>query len=257
MCITLCGFHVSVCESDTRYCQSNVGIDFNYALYSVGELSPMSGYLAGGHFDFCFKKPQSALVGIYFDGRWNAGHLCSPNDCDDLGDVRSNVSDYITSVHLGYNFTNCSNTTMYTPVTGIGLYCLSTELTPSIIRYKYYNLHVPVGCELQWDLNHCFSLNLHAVYRIDAYTRLKITTPCVDVCDTLRVKRSHGLSVSLPMKRVYSFCRRVNLQTTCIPFFDWNRFGEVSEKSECCIPIAVPEWKRWYLGIKFLVGLSF
>ena len=73
------------------------------------------------------------------------------------------------------------------------LYHLSKKLAPDVIRYKYHNVFIPVGFEFDWCVNDCFDIGLRAEYRIDAYTRLKLSIPCIKVCEKLKLKRSQGV----------------------------------------------------------------
>jgi len=158
---------------------------------------------------------------------------------------------------LGYNATTCDETRIFSPFLGLGFYFLSKALKPCIIRYNYFNLYVPLGFELQWDVKDDFAVGLNATYRLDAYTRLKPETPCIALCDKLKIKRSHGFKVELPLMWQHTLCKRANVQTKVIPFFDWNKFGATKEKTCYCIPFPIPEIKRWYIGIKVLLGFKF
>ena len=243
-----------------KYIQTDVGINFNYARYKLGKLSKISGYLAGVHCELEFKKPCHVLVGIYFDGQWNAGHLCSKTDLCNPSDVRSKVADYIVDLHAGYNWAICSERFLFTPFAGVGFYHLSKKLAPDVIRYKYHNVFIPVGFELDWCVNDCFDIGLRAEYRIDAYTRLKLSIPCIKVCEKLKLKRSHGVKVEIPMTWYYdaSVCGKRSLDMNCkvIPFFDWNKFGAAKQESNC-LAVPVPKLKRWHLGLRVLVGFNF
>ncbi|MFC1841538.1 hypothetical protein ACFLYA_00535 [Candidatus Dependentiae bacterium] len=240
-----------------NYLQSNLGIDFNYARYKLGALSDMSGYLAGLHVDFYYKKPRSALVGLYFDGRWNAGHICSDINCCNFFDLRSCIDDYMTSFHLGYNATTCDDTFMLTPFSGVGFYFLSNKLNPNIIEYKYFNVYVPLGMEFQWDIKDHFNVGLNATYRLDAHTRVKMILPCIKICEKIKLKRSHGFKLEIPLIWNHTYCKRVNFQTKVVPFFDWNKFGASKKTNRYCIPIQIPCMKRWHLGLSVLIGISF
>lgn len=248
---------IECADSIHHFLQSNLGIDFNYARYKLGELSDIGGYLAGIHFDFYFKKPSSAFVGLYFDGKWKAGPLCSDINCCHLYDLRSDIKDYITSFHLGYNAATGDEKFMFTPFSGIGFYFLSNTLAPDIIRYEYFNFYVPLGMEFQWNVKDHFHVGLNATYRLDAHTRVKVSTPCVDICEKLDIKRCHGFKVEIPLTWKHTFCKRVDFQTKVSPFFDWNKFGASKENTCFCIPIQVPEMKQWYVGLSVLLGIRF
>ena len=172
-----------------RHLSMNFGTDFNYARYKFDNIALQSGYLAGPHFDFAYKKPCRFYTGINFDGRWNAGLICTSNDdlcninCLTGGCLQANVADYLTDWEIGYYYLSREEQFSVMPFTGVGFQHLSYEIDPSILRYKYYQVYVPVGLEFLYNSPRCFSIGFEVIYRAGVYNRLKVTTPCVDDCD--------------------------------------------------------------------------
>lgn len=246
------------CEQDNS--QLNVGPLFNFARYKLGCLPKFEGYLAGVHADYIYGRPVceplSDLYGyLRFDGRWNAGYICGK----DL--LKSNINDYRPEFGIGYNVNVC-NDQYFTPFVGLGFYYLSNKMKPVIMTYKYLNLYVPIGANHLWRVKDCFQVELMAEYRIDAWTRLKLKTPDVKICDKIKLHRTNGVHVELPMTRFYDvdmcWCSETfHMQTKVVPFFDWNRFGSANEGNSQGLCLAVPELKRWYLGLHVDLGINF
>ena len=146
------GFLINAEPLQENQYEINIGPAFNYARYDLGCLPKVHGYLAGIHFDFQLDTTSCIYTKIAFDGLFNAGFICG---CDD---IKSRIRDYKTEWFLGYNWdgladyaSSCENVTL-TPFTGVGFYFLSNELQPEIIDYRYFNVFIPLGFKLHWDV---------------------------------------------------------------------------------------------------------
>lgn len=230
----------------------NTGALFNFARYDLGELPKIEGYLAGIHTDLTHSKPSKWFTSLIFDGRWNAGYV-SGND-----DIKVQIKDYRPELQLGYTFFLENQRTSVTPFTGLGFFYLSNEIKPDIITYRYFNLYVPVGLHVDHTLKEeICDIGLLLEYRPDVWTRLKVNTPCVKLCEKFTMHRAHGLRIELPFTHYHTTSHRANIQTKIVPFFDWNHFGAVNQ-TNCagqCIP--VPKLNQWYLGLHVDIGLRF
>jgi hypothetical protein len=245
---------------ECRNTQVNVGPLFNFARYNFGNLPKIEGYLAGVHTDLIYGRsycdPLSDLyLNLRFDGRWNAGFVCGQDE------LKSQIKDYRPELNIGYNWCICDESYYLTPLTGIGFYYLSNELKPNIITNRYFNVYVPIGANLLWQAKRHFQVELAAEYRINAWTRLKLQTPDLNVCDKLKLTHTNGVHVEVPMTwflDTYSCCfNDLHLQCKVVPFFDWNRFGNVNERNFEGLCLPVPELKRWYLGLHVDIGVNF
>lgn len=230
----------------------NTGPLFNYAKYNFGCLPKIQGYLAGIHADITHSKPSKWYTSLMFDGRWNAGYICGDVD------LRTQVKDYRTELDLGYSFFFRDQRNSITPFTGLGFFYLSNEFKPDIITYRYYNLFVPFGLRGAHTLKEeVCDIGLMVEYRLDAWTRLKMNTPCINLCEKFTMHRAEGAHVEMPFTHYHTTQHCVNIQTSIVPFFDWNKFGAVNE-TNCagqCIP--VPQLKQWYLGLHVDIGIRF
>lgn len=295
---------LTIHEEDNAW-QSNVGLNFNFARYRFGDLPTLNGYLAGIHWDLSHSWPSNWFVNLQFDGEWNAGPVSADNcstDCDCNGnpiaptDLQSSIRDFRPEFDFGWNFSFCENENFtLTPFIGLGFLYLSNKLCPQDVRYRYYNLNVPIGLSATWYSYSCecsdFDMGLAITYRIDAWTRLKlslpdldmdavvcvdpcncdcpntVTTPsnvvcnddCDDNCNKLKLKRTNGVHVAMPMR--WNFDTKedmcINMQAKVVPFFDWNSFGRTKEVNANLIPVPVPKLKQWYLGLHVDVGINF
>ncbi len=236
--------------------QLNVGALFNFARYKQGELPNIQGYLAGIHADYIYGRPHVApLSNLYsylrFDGRWNAGFVCG---CDDL---KLQIKDYRPEWAVGYNFCLKSDQQYVTPLVGVGFYYLSDEIKRDVVTFRYFNVYIPVGASFLWRRCDDFQVELSAVYRANAHTRLKIEDPCLDLCDKLRLCKTRGAHVELPFTWFLNTCRCWDIQTKVVPFFDWNHFGRATETTSLGVCFPVPKLDRWYLGLHVDVGIHF
>jgi hypothetical protein len=247
----------------------NVGADFNYARYELDNIAQQSGYLAGPHFDISYEKPDYFCTALNFDGRWNAGLICSSNDdlcnnsCLSGGCLQANVADYITDWTLGYYYLNSEESFSFVPFAGVGFYHLSYEIDPSIMRYKYYQVYVPVGVDFSYHSLRNFSIGTKIQYRAGVYNRLRVSTPCVsDDCDSccddkIALNYSQGFNIKVPVVWHYRVDKPVGFYLSCIPFFDWHKFADTCDTNSDCVVFPIPENKRWYLGVNANFGITF
>lgn len=245
------------------------GLDHNYARYDFDSIAKQSGYLAGFHFDFSYKNPRRIYTGVHFDGRWNAGNVCSdkPDLCNSScltgGCLLASVADYLVDWQLGYYYMNDDECFSFKPYAGVGFQHLSYLIDPSVMRYKYYQVYVPVGVEFLYHSPRNFSIGTDIAYRAGVYNRLKVSTPCVSddcnsTCDEkIKLKYSQGFSFKIPIELEYRVEKRVGFQLSCIPFFDWNKFNNTCDTNSDCIVFPIPESKRWYLGVTAALGIIF
>ena len=109
-----------------------------------------------------------------------------------------------------------------------------------------------------YHTNRNFSMTVDALYRIGVYNYVNVTTPCVsDSCEKIKLEYSSGLRVRIPFECYYRVDRRVGINTTLAPFFDWNKFADTHEKNSQNIALQIPTNTRWYLGIMANFGIAF
>jgi hypothetical protein len=248
-------FSLNARDFENQTFQFNVGPLFNFARYEFGCLPKIEGYLAGLHFDFQHGAPSSFYFNLQFDGRWNAGFVCGEED------LKSQIKDYRPELQLGYNFFfGKYESVIFTPIVGIGFLYLSNELKPQDITYRYFSVDVPVGAHLQWVVSQEeFEVGLEALYRAQVWARVKVKTPCIELCecDRIKIKRSHGVHIEVPLTWYLTWDLSANIQTKVVPFFDWNRFGCADEANSNGICIDIPQLKQWYLGLHVDLGIRF
>lgn len=231
----------------------NVGPTFNFARYTFGCLPKIQGYLTGVHVDLRHSTPSCLYANLRFDGRWNAGFVCG---CLDL---KSRIKDYRPELNLGYNFYFCDDSIRFTPLVGVGGLFLSNRLEPQCIEYNYRNVTVPIGFNVCWDRDpeDSFDFELQFLYRIDARTRVKLDMPCIEICDPVCLKRTHGFLVEMPLRWYYTTDCNMNWQIKVVPYFDWNNFGSANEANCNGLCFEIPSLKQWYLGLHLDFGIRF
>jgi hypothetical protein len=232
----------------------NVGPLFNFARFKVGDLPKVQGYLTGIHTDFEFVTAHYIYTRLIFDGRWNAGFVCGDQD------TKAQIKDYRPQWWLGYQWCSC-DAFFFTPFTGFGFYYLSNELKPDVIQYRYFNIFVPLGLTFEWSVRppQDFTMGIRGWYRPDVWTRAKVETASVQICKVKKIKlrRSHGVHVEVPMSRSWRCGEYVDLYTNLVPFFDWNRFGNADEANSNGLCLEVPHIDCWYLGLHIDISIRF
>jgi hypothetical protein len=253
--LALAGSPLAAREFEDQKMQINLGPLFNYARYDLGCLPKIQGYLVGFHSDYTYRNDPGFYTQLQFDGRWNAGYISGNFD------TKVKIRDYRPEWDLGYDIALSRDCTAYlTPLAGFGFYYLSNELQPDVMTYRYFNFYIPVGLEALWKIHEdeC-ELGLRAVYRVDAYTRLKLVTPCLEPCECTKIKleRSQGIYVQMPITWYKTWDKRANFQIKIVPFFDWNRFGKADQANSNGICVDVPQLDNWYVGMQLDFGLRF
>lgn len=230
----------------------HVGPNFNFARYKFGNLSKTEGYLAGIHADMIHKLPCNFSSRLRFDGRWNAGYIAGINE------RKAKIKDYRPELNIGYKFSigDCKKLSLM-PFTGIGLIFLSSTLSTEEVTRNYYNLFVPLGAQLTWKLHQSFDIGLAAEYRIDTWSRFKITTPNIGSSNKIKLKRTEGLLIELPLTWHYHTECGAKIHTKIVPLFDWNRFSNTKAVNENNIPVPASKLQQWYLGLHADIGLHF
>ena len=292
---------LSARDPECRTMHFNVGPSVNYAQYKFGCTPKVQGALVGVHADFSHSRECSEFALLRFDGRWSVGKF---EECD----LKDRIRDYRTELDLGWNFewSWCDRDMTFTPFFGIGFFfennkvreeesctffedCCSTSCSIDACaasKLRYYNLFVPVGFNTLHRVNDCFSWGLTAEYRIDAWTRLKVSQDCCTLCDKVQPEsRTHGVMVEVPL--TWNLCEGecMDWHVKVVPFFDWNRFGDAncdctctstchnscSSSSSCCsadlldalndcaigFDCDIPKLSQWYLGARVDLGVRF
>jgi hypothetical protein len=279
---------------------TNVGPLFNFARYNFSnnidccngpttnccDFPHAQGYLAGLHFDISHSRPSHWYFNAQLDAEWNAGYV------NNTANTFLKVKDYRPETDFGYTFFIRENHYFITPFTGLGFYYLSTEFKNQLMTNAYKNVYIPIGFNATWNVHpdcheniiECFTAGIAATYRIDAWTRLKVTTDggsdcpnglCPDLCfegcetscnttcnpceDKIKLNsRTQGAHVELVFTWFPTFNDKVNFIAVGGPFFDWNRFGGACESScNSGAAVVVPQLNRWYLGFTACMGLRF
>ena len=267
----LCVLLLSFPAYASRHISLNVGPTFQYTKYNQGNLPKQIGSMVGPAFNMFIKKAWRPTAYIGFRGLWDIPHICS----DDGLIIDSN--EYEVNAHLGFNFEPSSEAFSIIPFTGIDFIHLSHTIKDSIIRHKYFQINVPVGIEFIHYVSKSFSWGIKPYYDIDAWTRLKVSTP--SLCDTknckIKLKRCHRFHIELPLKCHYETRKGTHFDISCIPLFTWQKFNsekKCSTSTNCsttCSTICdsvgttdpdalnIPVLKQWHLGSIVTLGISF
>lgn len=263
LCIVL--LHIPLHAS--RLISLNVGPTIQYTRYTQGCLPKQSGPMSGVAFDTRIKKAWKPAAYIGFRGLWDIPHICSENG------LIIDSNEYQVNGHLGFNFESDDGRCSIIPFTGIDFIHLSHQIKCDIIRHKYFQINVPIGVGFLYNPSECFSWGIKTYYDIDAWTRLKVATPCLTdtQCCKIKLKRGHRAHVEMPLKWHYRVDERVGIDISWIPLFTWQKFNseklccpESCTPNPCCITgtsdpdaLNIPVLKQWHLGSILTFGITF
>ncbi len=264
--LELCLLALSLPLQASRLISLNVGPTAQYTRYTQGCLPKQSGLMMGPALDMQIKKAWKPMAYIGFRGLWDIPHICSDNG------LIIDSNEYQLNAHLGFNFQRCCRFSL-TPFTGIDFIHLSHQIKDDIIRHKYFQVNVPLGLEFNHYASECFTWGIKAYYDIDAWTRLKVSTPCLSDTEDckIKLKRSHRFQIELPLEYHLRTDHRVGIDITWRPLFTWQKFGseknccpESCKTDNCCITgtndpdaLNIPELKQWHFGSVVTVGITF
>jgi len=234
----------------------NLGPTLQYTKYNQGDLPKQVGFMVGPAFDFYIKKPWRPTAYIAFKGLWDVPHLCSDNG------LIIDSNEYEANAHFGFEFQPEGHNFSLIPFTGIDFIHLGHGVKDDIIKSRYFQINIPVGLEFIYYFSESFTWGAKAYYDIDAWTRLKISTPCL--CDTndcsIKLEQSHRFQITAPFKWHYRTNEHVGIDITWMPLFIWQKFGADQTCSTSCdntTPLNIPKLKQWHLGSITTFGISF
>ncbi len=253
-------FSMPLNANGTRLLSFNLGPMLQYTKYEQGCLPKQIGFMAGPAFEFRIKKPWRPTGHIAFKGLWNLEYICSENG------LIINSNEYEGNVHLGFEFQPEGRNFSFIPFTGVDLIHLVHEVKDDIIKSRYFQVNIPIGLEFIQYFSETFTWGAKAYYDIDAWTRLKISTPCL--CETddyeIKLKQSHRFQLSAFFECHYRVNSRVGIDLSWAPLFTWQKLGSDEACNTACdtsceitTPLNIPELKQWHLGWITTFGLSF
>lgn len=219
-----------------------VGPHFNYTEIHFNRETTIRGHAAG--VTAAFTGTHSYFKGqVLFEGTWNAAPL--------TGDPaeRSSIEEYFLTLYLGPTFV--WKQWQFDPYTGFGWDRFDNTQNPSLssLSFRYDKLFIPVGFHLYW-LSMPFRLGLQFEFRPDVYKDLRLIGLHLDPDWGYAFRSQLILSQIFPQRWGEVFI-------SFIPFFDWNRFGEIYETNSLGVPLTLPRLVYWKLGVRFLVGVTF
>lgn len=223
-----------------------VGPHFHYTNLKFNNPENLEGYAggvtAGIDFSWCY-----LFSNVEFEGTWNAGPITGC-PCE-----RSDLTEYFVEGKLGANFSFCCDQLCFQPYTGFGWDRFENEQDPKTVSlcYRYDKLFVPVGFYLNWIFCNCNSWGLQFEWRPDVSSCLKLLH--ID----LKTRCEQAFRVQSPIRFNYDDCCRCGFWLEVVPFYDWNKFGQVKEKNEDGVDLPIPSLRRWNVGLRLLFGWEF
>ena len=234
----------------------NLGPTLQYTRYNQGDLPRQVGFMAGPAFDFRIKKPWRPTAYIGFKGLWDIAHICSDNG------LIIDSNEYEVNTHIGFEFQPEEQNFSFTPFSGIDFIHLGHEVKDDIMSSRYFQINIPIGLEFIHYYSETFTWGMKGYYDIDAWTRLKMSTPCL--CNTsdckIKLEKSHRFQLSAFFECHYRVDSRVGIDLTWMPLFTWQKFGKDESCDTPCdgtTPLNIPELKQWHLGWITTFGISF
>jgi len=236
----------------------NVSIDLGpsiqYTRYKQGTIPSQKGFMIGPDFNIIYKKVWSPMVHIGLKGLWDIPHICSSNG------LIVDANEYQLNGHLGYCLKSYCKRFLLTPFTGFDFIYLRHEITTNIMTHRYFQINIPIGLDFTHHYSDGFTWGFTGYYDIDAWTRLKVSTPDVmDICndcetiEKIKLKRCHRFFIKMPFEWHYRIDSRVGIDIIWKPIFTWQKFS----KEDCPTDLNIPVLKQWHLGSTFALGIRF
>lgn len=218
------------------------GPHFNYMKIDFFNPSDLQGY-AGGvttGIEYNYSWFRTALG---FEGTWNAGPITGEPA------QRSDIYEYFTELQLGPVWKG--EKWQFAPYTGFGWDRFNNEVDPKTasLDFRYDKLFVPIGFYLNRVYPN-FTVGFQFAFRPDVYQNLRLLSVDLDP------EWGYAFRTQLFLKQYFPLSwGRVSINF--VPFFDWNKFGEVNETNSFCATLHIPELLYWKLGLRFLLGFEF
>lgn len=219
------------------------GPHFNYIRIEDNDISEgyMGGVTVGGEYDFlCF------FSNLDFEGSWNAGPVSS-----NLYD-RSSLTEYFVEGKLGGVFSlGCGQ---LKPYTGISYdhFVKETNSLFGDVLLDYDKLSIPLGFYAYLYLSSSVKCGVQFEWRPDVKSWLNLP-----VLGTYDADLEGAFRMQIPLEVIYPWYV-FSCQLKVIPFFDWNRYGEVFIPHPLdFFSLYYPPLTRWDIGLRVLLGLSF
>ena len=240
--------------ADLKELDMQIGSELFYTRFHQGCPCPQKGFLSGPTFNFRWTRPWRIYLGVFFDGLWKIGHICSRDG------IFIDSNQYEALFKIGVPCINNNETFIITPHLGLDFLHFFHKIENCIVTYRYNSIAIPMGFEFSHLTSEHFYWQLRAYYRLDAYTRLKVETPCAyETTDCkIKLKRAHGIHLELPLSCVYRAQERVSIILQWSPTFDWQKFS-CADPCDCKNNprLPIPELKSWKLGTKAIFGINF
>ena len=218
------------------------GPHFHYTKISFNNPSHLEGYAAG--ITTGLQYVHSYFRGsLDFEGTWNAGPITGrPAE-------RSSIDEYFLDLNVGPTF--LWKNWRFSPYTGFGWDRFNNKQNPlgSALSFRYDKLFVPVGFYIHW-IQATFKLGLQFEFRPDVYQDLTLIGIHLDP------KWGYAFRTQLLIKQFFEFSWG-RLFINVIPFFDWNRFGNIHEENSLGVSLDIPRLIAWKLGVRALIGVEF
>jgi hypothetical protein len=229
-------------------CKVECGPTFEYTRFTQGCLPYQSGMMIGPVGVIDLEHACGIDWYMRFKGLYDIPYICSNNG------LTVDAREYEVNGHLGYQINNNDCCFSLTPFTGIDFIYLRHEITCNIIRNRYYQVNVPFGLDFIYQLSDSVNWGIKLWYDLDAWTRLKVSTP--NLCDSaetkIELKRGDRVSLEMPLNWNFSVCDWCcSLNFTFL--FSWQKFG--CEK--CPTELNIPVLEKWHVGSIATFGIEF
>jgi len=221
------------------------GPHFNYTRLDFDNPTDLEGYM-GGLTVYGEARHSCMYASAEFEGYWNAGPITGV-PCE-----RSSLREYYAAWKIGgyFFFPRCNF--LLQPYIGGGWNQYLNEQDPrgQSLTYRYEKVCVPIGFIGTYFSDCGLSMGVQFEGRPDVYSHINFSS------FEFETDFEYAFRVQLPVEMSFVCCCSIfDLQV--VPFFDWNRFGEVRDSTALEEVLIAPQLTRWNLGIRAMLGFCF
>ncbi len=238
------------------------GADYTYVMFKPTGEASFNGNMGGLQAKYSYAPPNAFYAGIELD--WRQGSMHG-------SDGKRNLVDVNTAETLGYTWEGKS--WLYNLYSGFGFRFLGHHLYPSSIssstfsgsyfppfvsgatsvKFKYYELYVPIGFTSEYNFISCFTLGLNFEWMPQAFTSVAINS--LNGAYWNITQKFANFRVELPF--IFNLTCRGNWKLVINPFYEHWQDGHSTATTSSKIPLGLPGNTYNFIGVNLNALLAF
>ncbi|MEC7840220.1 MAG: hypothetical protein VX777_09310 [Chlamydiota bacterium] len=227
-----------------------IGPQFYYTSTRESGSSSLDGFMGGVVAGASYSK-RCIYTDVRFSGAWNITSITG-STCRE-----SSLSDYTLDWKVGYAFENNSRGSLcclqeVIPYVGVGGQYFEDKQSPGLanLKYKYKKVFVPVGVIVKNTYGPRYRYGLQLEVKPDVYS-------CLDVNSTgVNIKSKYAFRAELLNEICVPVCQKA-VRLHINPFYEINVFGRGSDTNSLGVPVNIPQYSHWSVGLQILASFVY